>query len=369
MSTNTENNLVTVAGMSEGQNVTSNLWLVSAAVRKTKGGDPYVECRFQDATGSISAKLWDSHGQEKRRVSNFSGKLIADRPFRVEGRVDSYNSDLQLTIISCDQLEQGTFDPSCFSPRSARGTEEMVEEFDGLVSKVKDPDYRKLLLSLRGDAEQFGRFTAAPAAKFIHHAWIGGLIEHSLSICRSAMALCANYPELDRDLLVTGAFFHDIGKVLEISSDPGFEYTADGRLLGHIYSGARLAEKYMGDDFPPEKRRLLVHLILSHQGDRSEGFGSPVDPSTPEAIFFHHLDNLDAKLQNCLTALAKDVPPGEFSDARANALKRSYYKAKPDMKDSGGASPSQKPQKKGSKDAGQHTSPGLFAGGDPAEGK
>ncbi len=317
--------------LDEGQRFEAVLWLVSASVRQTKAGEPYWEGTFQDAEGPLPAKLWDSAEGRKGRVKELAPVLKPGGPYRLKGRVDRFQGTLQLTLSGAEPLPAEEADPSLFSPRSRRGDGEMVEELEALIAAVRDPDFRRLLSAFR-NSPHFAAFRQAPAAKSVHHAWVGGLLEHSLSLARAVKALMPLYPPLDEDLLLCACFFHDAGKAVEISSQPGFEYTTEGKLLGHIFIGARLVQELAAalPDFPEPKLRHLVHIVLSHQGDRAEGFGSAVDPQTPEAVFFHHLDNLDAKLQNCLTSLEKSAEAeGDFTSARDNVLRKSYYRRRP----------------------------------------
>ncbi len=284
----------------------------------------------------------------------------------MQAAVDAFQGSLQLNLSSVRAAAAGEFDPSWFSPRSRRPPEEMVDEFDALASGLRDPDFKGLLKVFRDDPSLFRLFCQGPAAKSIHHAWVGGLLEHTLSLARNVDALAPNYPALDRDLLICACAFHDVGKTLEISSDPGFEYTTDGKLWGHIFMGARLVDRLCEGipGFPEEKRRHLVHIVLSHQGDRSEGFGSAADPATPEAIFFHHLDNLDAKVQNCLTALERAAEAGEaspFTNGRG-AIRKGYYRVRPGGGSPGrsggkGKAPGRPPTMKGAPMAGEKTNP------------
>jgi 3'-5' exoribonuclease len=324
-----------VAQLKEGAEFEGVLWLVSGQVRQTRSGDPFWEGIFQDATGTIAAKLWDSAGGKRDRVKAMAPLLLSGRPYRLRAKVDAYQSALQLALQTVDRIDPKDVDPSLFSPRSKRSTEDMTREFEGLIEDMRDADYKRLLKALKGDDDLFRALCSVPAAKAIHHAWVGGLFEHVLSLSRGALALAPNYPSLNVDLLLCGCFFHDIGKTREISSEPGFDYTTDGKLEGHIYMGAAIVERLCDSlaDFPLEKRRHLVHLVLSHQGDRSEGFGSAADPATPEAIFFHHLDNLDAKLQNCLSTLdeaQRSQADGAFTPPKYGPIRKTYYRVRPD---------------------------------------
>jgi 3'-5' exoribonuclease len=344
-----------VAQLREGAEFEGVLWLVSGQVRQTRTGDPFWEGTFQDATGTIAAKLWDTAGGKRDRVKTMAPLLLAGRPYRLKAKVDAYQSALQLALQSFDRVDPKEVDPSLFSPRSKRSTDEMVHEFDGLIEDMRDPDYKSLLKALREEKDLFRDLCSAPAAKAIHHAWVGGLLEHALSLSRGVLALAPHYPQLNVDLLLCGCFFHDIGKTREISSDPGFDYTTDGKLAGHIYMGAARVEHLCDslEGFPLEKRRHLVHLVLSHQGDRSEGFGSAADPATPEAIFFHHLDNLDAKLQNCFSAIEeaeRKQSDGPFTPPKYGPIRKTYYRVRPDAEWTPSGAAAKVPDDEGSDD-------------------
>ncbi len=314
-----------------GRVVEADLWLTSSSLREAKNGKPYWDGVFQDATGSVNARAWeDTPG----RVEKLAALLEPGNPFRVQGKVDSFKDKIQIILSSARRLSEDEVDPSLFSPRTERPVREMVEEFDAALDSITDPDLKKLLQGFRQDELHFRRFCKAPAAKAIHHARVGGLLEHTLSLFRLARTVAPLYPSINLDLLAANCVFHDAGKMEEISTLPGFDYTVDGKLLGHIYMGARLAEAGMDaiPDFPAETRRQLIHLILSHQGDRDQGFGSPVDPLSPEAVLFHHLDNLDAKLQNCFDVMnrTKDSPEkSPFTDPRDNfPIRKGYYRVR-----------------------------------------
>lgn len=291
---------------SEGQHIQRILWLVSGTVKTTKTGDPYWEGQFSSKEANFNAKLWNSFQGKKGRVDQYKDILKPNNPIKVTALVKFYNNEPQLQIIDVEEVRKEAIDPTDFAPSGTADTNLMLQEFDAVVSEVADEDYRKLLLAFRA-SRLFSDYQKAPAAKAIHHAWLGGLLEHSLGLAKAVKALMPLYPALDASLLVAGAFLHDAGKTMEISRDPGFEYTTEGKLFGHIYMGAKFTEDLICgiSGFPESKKRQILHLILSHQGARSEGFGSPVDPSTVEAIFFHHIDNLDAKVRHCLTELKK----------------------------------------------------------------
>jgi 3'-5' exoribonuclease len=186
----------------------------------------------------------------------------------------------------------------------------MAQELDALLGTFTDPDYKRLLAAIFADARVRENFIGSPAATSVHHAWRGGLMEHVLSAARTAQAIAEQRPFLNRDLLLAGVVLHDIGKTEELDPGPGFTYTDTGRLCGHIALGTLLVERFLVKlgDFPPKKRDLILHMILSHHGTHE--FGSPVLPATAEAVALHYLECLDAKVQGIQTIIAQDRAAG-----------------------------------------------------------
>ena len=194
-------------------------------------------------------------------------------------------------------------------------------ELRGHVHAVSNSHVRGLLNAILDDEDIGRRFRMAPAAKQIHHAFLSGLLEHVLSLCRLAKAVSPNYPFIDCDLLIAGCVLHDIGKIYELSYDRGIAHTAEGQLLGHMMIGLRIvADKIVAfPDFPPPLRTLIEHIIISHHGQLD--FGSPKLPQFPEALLFHYLDDLDSKMECSRALLERDQTPGNFT-AFSNALER-----------------------------------------------
>jgi 3'-5' exoribonuclease len=186
----------------------------------------------------------------------------------------------------------------------------MEKELDALVAGFTDPDYKRLIAAIFSDAALRARFVKAPAASSVHHAWVSGLLEHVLSATKTAQSVAEQRPFLNRDLLLAGVLLHDIGKIEEIDSGPGFGYTDAGKLCGHIPLGALMVERYIVklENFPPDKRNLILHMILSHHGTRE--FGSPVTPVTGEAVALHHIACLDAKVQGIQSIIEKEEASG-----------------------------------------------------------
>lgn len=306
-------------------------FLIFGKIRKmTKKQSPYLEMVLQDNSGQITARLWDTMGEYGNRVKRYEESIENGRVSHVRGRAESFAGSLQINITDIKPASDGEYSREDMLESSKRPLSGMVDEFDSFIAYMGDSDFKKLLTAFR-ESSEFEMLKISPAAKVIHHAFIGGLLEHSLSMARAARCLEPNYPALDWDLIVMGCFFHDIGKIFEISPDPGFEYTVNGRLKGHIFMGARLIEELIKgiDGFPEDKTLNLIHLILSHQGDREEGWGSVADPATPEAITLHFLDNMDAKIQNALYTIGKETGEGVFTNPKASHIGKIYYRRQP----------------------------------------
>ena len=255
----------------------------------TKGGVPYLSLKLMDRTGEINARVWE----EAVHYDQIFGK---DDFLMVSGRSSIYQGGMQIAIADLKKCSEGEVDLQDFLPAAPFPREEMLKELQLIMGDIKDR-YLKELLRLFFTDEEFVRlFTTAPAAKALHHVYLGGLLEHSLSMARLARMVSDNYDNINRDLLLTGAILHDLGKVYELSFQKTFEYTDEGRLLGHITIGVEMIEKKINviSGFPSDLRMLLKHMILSHHGDYM--YGSPKRPKTTEALMLYYLDDLDAKV-------------------------------------------------------------------------
>ncbi|MBK9796947.1 MAG: HD domain-containing protein [Holophagaceae bacterium] len=310
--------------LKEGDPFQGFLLAQEAAYKVSAKGTEYLELKLSDASGDLKAFLWDI-----RAVEGDMEAVQADAFLRVKGSVTSYNGRLQLKLDKARyaaDAEVGDF--SAFFPVSARPVPEMLAELDGFIASVKDSWIRQLLQALFvGDAELRSAFAQAPAAKSMHHAFLGGLLEHTLSVLGMAERACAHYQELNRDLVVAGVLLHDVGKTAELSYRRSFGYTDAGNLLGHIALEAEWISRAVGKipGFPEELRMQILHIVLSHHG-RLE-FGSPVLPKTPEALLVHHLDDLDGKLEAMFRAL-KEAPSGGSWSAYSRALDRMIYRTR-----------------------------------------
>jgi 3'-5' exoribonuclease len=287
--------------------VTVQLLVLSKEIRQKKTGEPYLSLHLADRTGEIEAKMWDN-------VTEVMDTFDRDQFVKVKGIVQVYQNRSQLTIHKLRKLEEHEVDFADYFPSSERDPEEMFTELRSIVNGFSNKHLQALLNSVLDDAPLAAMFKMAPAAKTIHHAYRGGLLEHVLSLCALARMTAAHYKTIDLDLLLTGVILHDIGKVEELSYARGFSYSADGQLLGHIILGLRLmhAKFQKLPDFPAKLRTLIEHMIVSHHGELE--FGSPKVPIFAEAVLLHHLDNMDSKMDAVRGALQRDRSvEGEFT--------------------------------------------------------
>jgi 3'-5' exoribonuclease len=292
-------------------------------VRQKKSGDPYLSLTLTDKTGELDAKMWDNAAEALNTFER-------DDFVRIKGLLQIFQNRPQLTLHKIQPVPESEVDLADYLPASQRDRDEMFRELQGWIAGMSDPHLKPLLEAVFADQEIAQAFRTAPAAKTVHHNWIGGLIEHVLSLCNLAKTSAAHYPHIDFDLLLTGVLLHDIGKIRELHYARSFGYTTEGQLLGHIQIGAQMVLDKMRvmPDFPPRLRELVVHMILSHHGELA--FGSPKIPLFPEALLLHLLDNMDSKME-CMRALIDRDPQiqgvwtGYNSALERAALKKSKY--------------------------------------------
>jgi 3'-5' exoribonuclease len=275
----------------------------SKEIRQKRTGEPYLSLLLGDRSGEVEAKMWDN-------VSDVIETFERDDFVKVKGLFQLYNNRPQLTIHKMRRVLEHEVDFADFFPASLRDAGEMWAELRAMVARVGNDHIRRLLDAFLDDPEIAAKYRVAPAAKTIHHAFRGGLLEHVLSLCTLARRVADHYPWIDGELLMAGAVLHDIGKIHELSYERGFGYTAEGQLLGHIAIGMRMMSDKLRafPDFPPQLRNLLEHIILSHHGQLE--FGSPKTPAFPEALLFHYLDDMDSKME-CMRALLSKEPQAE----------------------------------------------------------
>lgn len=275
--------------------ITTSFLVHSKEIRQKKTGELYLSLLLGDRTGELDAKMWDN-------VQEVIDSFDRDDFVRVKGLIQIFHNRPQLTIHKMRRMDDSEVDFSDYFPSSKRDPEEMWRELRGIVAGMGNPHLKALLEAMLDDPEIALRYRRAPAAKHIHHAYLGGLIEHVLSLCALARMTAGHYPHVDFDLLLAGVVLHDIGKIYELNYERGFSYSSEGQLLGHIHIGIRMVgDKLRGlPDFPAGLRSLVEHMILSHHGQLE--FGSPKLPEFPEALLLHYLDDMDSKME-CMRAL------------------------------------------------------------------
>lgn len=268
-------------------------------VGMAKNGKPYLTLKLMDRTGEVEGRIWD-------RVDEFASQFERDDFVKVAGKASLYMGKMQLVIQELAKLRDESVDLADFLPVAARPADEMQADLKSRVASIADPFLRALLQTFLDDREFLAAYSRAPAAKAMHHVYLGGLLEHSLAVASLADDICKRYPGLNRDLLVTGALLHDVGKVNELRYVRSFEYTDVGKLIGHIVIGVEMIEEKIRSlpGFPLELAILLKHLLLSHHGQYE--FGSPKRPKTLEAVVLNFIDDLDSKINGVRTHLDKE---------------------------------------------------------------
>jgi len=279
------------AGTFENQNITTSFVVATKQVKAKKNGEPYLALTLVDRTGQIEAKVWDG-------VPEVMETFDQDDFVKVKGLLNKYNGRFQLTIHKLRPMEESEIDFSDYLPKTTKDIDELWKTVGEFVSGFQNPHLKELLEAFMNDPVIATSYKNAPAAKTLHHAYIGGLLDHVVSLFRSADLICRNYPQqINRDLLLTGVFLHDIGKIHELSYSRSFGYTDRGQLLGHMIIELEMLQAKLKPlpDFPDSLKTLVEHLIISHHGQYD--FGSPKLPMFPEALLLHYLDDLDSKIE------------------------------------------------------------------------
>jgi 3'-5' exoribonuclease len=291
--------------------ITTYFALSGMQLRDKKQGGQFLALTLTDKTGSIEARMWDDIAEAVEHCAE--GCYV-----KVQGQVSRYQGKFQITLTKMRNAAVSEIDPADYMPASRFDVDEMWSELHGYVDAFANLDLKRLVLSFLDDPAIGEAYRTAPAAKVLHHAWLGGLLEHVLTLVRVCRATAPFYPEVDPELLVTGAILHDIGKIRELSWKNSFSYTLEGQMIGHIsIAQGMLVEKIRElEPFPAKLRILVEHMILSHHGKYE--YGSPKLPMTPEAVLLNVLDDLEAKMQAMRNEFAKAAAngkgPGEMTD-------------------------------------------------------
>lgn len=309
-----------IASLKEGARVDSVFALRSKELRATRAGDAYLSMRIADRTGSMAAVMFRP---DKATEAVPSGSIV-----RVRGTVTTYRGVPRVSVQSL--MPCADYALSDMLPSGPRDTAELVEELRALVCSVRQPALRRLLRTIFGDKEFFARFVECPAAQTYHHAYVGGLLEHTVAVATMCGCLAELYPAADSDLLLTGALLHDIGKVDELAFGTSIEYTNEGRLLGHVILGERRVRTVLASTpgkMPLDLEVRLSHVMISHHGELE--WGAPTRPRTLEALILHHADNMDAKTAGFVEAArAATLVEEPWTDAM-NLFRRPLYAPRP----------------------------------------
>ncbi|HJD96960.1 3'-5' exoribonuclease YhaM family protein [Mailhella massiliensis] len=290
-----------ISAVSAGDEL-SSCYLISQATLQQSRNGPYWRLELKDASGSLEAKIWSPLSLSLPALS--AGQMVS-----VEGRVSLYREQLQLTVDNLRVLEEeevAALPVEDYLPSSPRPAKDMLDDIESLCeAELTHKPWKKFMRSVLSDKNIRARLLTAPAAKSVHHAYAGGLLEHMLSVARLCMLMAGHYPELDRQTLLAAALLHDIGKLEEMGGFLVTEYTDEGKLLGHIVQGMIMLEPFLKKaGLAPELVMHFKHLIASHHGEVQ--FGAVREPCTPEAFVLHHADNIDAKLAQCRSLLPQD---------------------------------------------------------------
>lgn len=317
-----------VRDLQDGQTVSAPFLVKYCAVAQGKNGKAYMNAVLQDRSGEIECRVWED-------VTRFTNHIVRDGFVKVEGRVQIFQGRKQMVIHTAQALREDEVTAKDYIAASAVDPTALYERLLGYVATMEDPHYRALAESvLRDDEEVRANLRIAPAAKTVHHAYRGGLLEHIVSITGIMDAIAGHYGALlNRDLLFLGSFFHDIGKLWELTYDKTTDYSDAGRLIGHHIIGVELIERKvraleaetgrLPGPFPVSKILHVKHLVIAHHGKLE--YGSPKEPQTLEALVVHAIDDLDSKVQGVSHFIAQDQTPGKWT-ALHRQFERYFYK-------------------------------------------
>jgi len=274
----------------ENKVIISSFVVVSKQVKPKKTGEPYLALTLGDHSGHVEAKMWDN-------VEDAIDVFDQDDFIKVKGFLNKYKNRYQITIHKLRLLTDAEIDFADYLPKTNKDIGELWKTLADFVATFQNQHLKALLQLFMSDPEIAEAYRNAPAAKTLHHAYIGGLLDHVVSLFRSCDLVCSNYPQINRDLLLTGAFLHDIGKIHELTYNRSFSYTTRGQLLGHMVIELEMLQGKLAQlpDFPDELKTLVEHMVISHHGQYE--FGSPKLPMFPEALMLHYLDDLDSKIE------------------------------------------------------------------------
>jgi 3'-5' exoribonuclease len=310
--------------LSDGAAVDEVYLLSDKQLRVNRVGDQYLLAQLRDRTGQISGLLWNVKETEMGRFS--AGDFV-----RVRGKIQSYQGNLQVILTGIEPVPKDQVDPAQFIPSTSQDTQRLFARLTEILLSITEPHLRQLMEEFLRDESVVAGLFRAPAGIKLHHAFHGGLLEHVVNVLETAVRVVDLYPPVDRSLLLAGIFLHDLGKIRELAFQDSFAYTDEGQLIGHLVIGIEMLNEKtpavaaaLGEPFPQETLLRLKHMIVSHHG--SYEFGSPKLPMTPEAIALHHLDNLDAKVNEFSSLIASDPNSQSNWTPYSTSMQRKLFK-------------------------------------------
>ncbi len=291
--------------------------LAEKVLSQKKDGKNYLNVSVSDKTGTLKGVMWD--GLDDVVLALVSGDYV-----NIRGNVSEYKGNLQLVVKSIAGIDVQSVNPVDFLPATMRDVDQMFHRLGQLADSISNPHIKELMAAFFRDQEIVGALKTAPAAKNMHHAYLGGLLEHTLSMALLAEKISSHYGGLDRDLLMAGTILHDIGKIRELSYRTHIDYTDEGRFLSHIVIGVLMVREKIAaiKDFPLEAEQLIEHMIISHHGARE--FGSPEPPKTIEAVLLHYIDEIDARV-NGIREFVESENTKENWTSYHRLLERHFY--------------------------------------------
>jgi 3'-5' exoribonuclease len=307
-----------VTDLGSEQSITTFFLVHEKEIRNTREGKAYLRLELGDRSGTIEARMWDQFDAVVKDINR-------DDFVKVQARVEIYRNKPQLSLQNLRLAKPDEIDLADFLPHTKEDVGKLYAQLQEYAASISNPWLKKLVTGIISDPSIAVRFKRAPAAKVMHHAYLGGLLEHVISLCGLARQIAAHYPELDLDLLLTAAILHDVGKLDELCYERAVNYTVEGQLLGHIMMEFETVSKAMDaiEGFPPNLKTVVQHMLISHHGQYE--FGSPKLPMIREALAFHYMDDLDSKLAAARAALALDSGEPEWS-AYSGALGRKFLR-------------------------------------------
>jgi 3'-5' exoribonuclease len=307
-----------VADIVAGQAIDDLFVLVDKTMSHKRDGNPFLNLTLADKSGQVKGVVWDN-------VTQIAAAAQAGDYVRISAQAGEYRGVLQLVVKAMAAVPPEEVAPEDFLPATARDVDQMFDRLKAVTDTLTSKPLADLMAALWDDADIVKRFKRAPAAKMMHHAYVGGLLEHTLSMVLLADKIAGHYGGIDRDMLVVGAVLHDIGKIEELSYRHSLDYTDQGRLLSHIVLGIETVNEKIRTiaDFPEEKAVLIKHMIVSHHGARE--FGSPELPKTIEAVLLNYIDEIDSRVNGIREFMAADDPHAAWTGYH-RLLGRHFFK-------------------------------------------